>query len=98
MIAIRYSRNGMSYSNLKRENGKSSGWQHHGFALGAISMVRRGSRGLAMTAAILAMVPGLSCCCIAGLPLGIWSLIVLNNPDVKSSFQSHTQQEQPTTA
>jgi hypothetical protein len=39
-----------------------------------------------MTAAILAMIPCLSSCCIVGLPLGIWALVVLSKPEVKSEF------------
>jgi hypothetical protein len=35
---------------------------------------------------VVAMVPCLSPCCILGLPLGIWALIVLMKPEVKSSF------------
>lgn len=58
---------------------------------GGISMIRVGSRGLAMTGAILAMLPFMTCCCVAGLPIGIWSLILLNNADVKAAFQPPTQ-------
>jgi hypothetical protein len=45
------------------------------------------SFGLCMTASILAMIPCLSPCCILGLPFGIWALVVLNKPEVKSAFQ-----------
>jgi hypothetical protein len=47
---------------------------------------------LAILSSILIMVPGVTpcffCipCCIAGLPVGIWSLIVLLKPEVKSAF------------
>jgi hypothetical protein len=43
---------------------------------------------LALTSSVLIMVPCLSPCCVLGLPFGIWSLIVLNDPFVKSAFQS----------
>jgi len=43
------------------------------------------SYGLVMTASILAMVPW-SCCCCVGLPIGIWILVVLAKPEVKSAF------------
>jgi hypothetical protein len=36
---------------------------------------------------ILAMVPYLSLCCLLGLPIGIWALVVLFNPDVRAAFK-----------
>jgi len=54
--------------------------------LGAFKMLRLQSFGLAMTASILAMLP-CGPCCLAGIPIGIWALVVLNGPDVKDSFQ-----------
>jgi hypothetical protein len=54
--------------------------------LGALKMKKLESYGLSMTAAILAMIPCLSPCCILGLPFGIWALVVLNKPEVKSAF------------
>jgi predicted Zn finger-like uncharacterized protein len=51
--------------------------------VGASRMKQLKSFGLAMTAAILAMPCG---CCIAGIPIGIWCLIVINRPEVKDSF------------
>jgi hypothetical protein len=56
--------------------------------LGGIKMKNLQSRGLAVTASVLAMIPCLSPCCIVGLPIGIWSLVVLNDTDVKSSYMS----------
>jgi hypothetical protein len=46
------------------------------------------SYGLVMTAAILCMLPCFtpSCCCVFGLPIGIWTLVVLSKPEVKSAF------------
>lgn len=43
--------------------------------------------GLAMAASILVMVPCISPCCIIGLPMGIWSLIVLQKPEIKAAFR-----------
>jgi hypothetical protein len=43
--------------------------------------------GLAVAASILAMVPCISPCCIIGLPMGIWSLVILMRDDVKSAFK-----------
>jgi len=52
---------------------------------GAIKMKKLQSYGLAMTAAILGLLP-CSICCLAGLPIGIWALVALNKPGVKSAF------------
>ena len=52
---------------------------------GAMKMKKLQSRGLALAASIVAFLPLWSCCC-AGIPLGIWSLVVLNKPEVKASF------------
>ena len=45
------------------------------------------SWGLALAGTIVAMIPYLSPCCCIGLPVGIWSLVVLLNQDVKSAFR-----------
>ena len=42
---------------------------------------------LAIVASVLAMIPCISPCCIIGLPIGIWALVVLNKPEVKEAFQ-----------
>ena len=54
--------------------------------VGALKMMKRQNHGLAMTAAIIAMVPCVSPCCWVGLPIGIWALVVLSKPEVKDSF------------
>ncbi|HUJ44150.1 MAG TPA: GYF domain-containing protein [Opitutaceae bacterium] len=54
--------------------------------IGALRMQKLANYGLAMTAAIVAMVPCLSPCCVIGLPIGIWALVVLVKPEVKSQF------------
>lgn len=41
---------------------------------------------LAFVASILAMLPCVTPCCFLGLPFGIWALVVLNRPEVKSQF------------
>lgn len=54
---------------------------------GAIKMMRLESRSLAIAACIVAMLPvTVSCCCVLGLPFGIWALVVMNKPEVKSHF------------
>ena len=54
--------------------------------MGATKMRNLQSHQFAFTASILAMLPCVSPCCILGLPFGIWALVVLNKPEVKSAF------------
>jgi hypothetical protein len=42
--------------------------------------------GLCVAASIIAMIPCVSPCCIIGLPIGIWCLVVLTKPEVKAAF------------
>ncbi len=54
---------------------------------GGVKMLRLQARGLVMTAAILVMIPCFtSCCCLLGLPLGIWVIVLINKPEVRSQF------------
>lgn len=46
------------------------------------------NRTLVTVGSVLAMIPCLSPCCLIGLPIGIWALIVMNDPAVKGSFRS----------
>ncbi len=41
---------------------------------------------LCIAASIIAMIPCISPCCIVGLPIGIWCLVVLTKPEVKTAF------------
>ena len=52
----------------------------------ALKMKKLESYGVVMAGTIMAMLPCVSPCCILGLPFGIWSLVVLNQADVKGSF------------
>lgn len=54
--------------------------------LGAMKMKKLQSRGLAMAGAIIAIIPCLSCC-MYGVPVGIWALVVLMAADVKAAFR-----------
>ncbi|HZI33647.1 MAG TPA: DUF4339 domain-containing protein [Candidatus Binatia bacterium] len=54
--------------------------------MGAIKMQSLRSYEFCVTAAILAMLPCLTPCCIIGLPIGLWALLVLMKPEVKSQF------------
>jgi hypothetical protein len=53
---------------------------------GAQRMKKLESRGLAMASAVLAALPCISPCCIVGLPIGIWAITVLNDPQVKAVY------------
>ncbi len=54
--------------------------------LGALKMQQLKSHSFAFTVSILAMIPCLTPCCLLGLPFGIWALVILNKPEVKSQF------------
>ena len=56
--------------------------------MGALKMKKLKSYGMAMTSSILAMIPCLSwaACCLLGVGLGIWSIVVLNDVHVKNAF------------
>jgi len=43
---------------------------------------------LALTTSIVAVVPCFSPCCLVGIPLGIWSLVVLSDGWVKAGFEA----------
>lgn len=53
---------------------------------GAVRMMQGKQPGLAKIAAILAIIPVTSCCFVIGIPVGIWSLIVLAKPEVQAVF------------
>jgi hypothetical protein len=53
---------------------------------GGLKMRRLENYGLCVAASVLVMIPILSCCCIVGLPIGIWALVVISKPEVKSAF------------
>jgi hypothetical protein len=57
--------------------------------LGAIRMLLMRSYGLAVFASIVAAIPCLSPsgCCLLGEIVGIWSLVVLMDPDVREAFR-----------
>jgi hypothetical protein len=53
--------------------------------VGALKMRDLEAYGLARLSSVLAMVP-LSPAIVLGLPVGIWSLVVLNRPEVRAAF------------
>ena len=54
--------------------------------MGASKMKSLRSYGFALAAAILAMIPCISPCCLLGLPIGIWAIVILVKPEVKAAF------------
>jgi GYF domain 2 len=54
--------------------------------IGAMKMLSLRSYEFSMTAAIVAMLPCVTSCCFIGLPFGIWALVVMSKPEVKSHF------------
>jgi hypothetical protein len=45
------------------------------------------SYSLAMTASILSCIPCTNSCCCLGLPIGIWAIVVLIDPQIKVAFR-----------
>jgi len=58
---------------------------------GAYQMKTLKSYPLAMIASIVAMIP-CSCCCVVGLPVGVWAIVVLMRPAVKLGFEANRAQ------
>ncbi|HTL98657.1 MAG TPA: hypothetical protein VL181_07620 [Holophagaceae bacterium] len=54
--------------------------------MGGSKMKNLQGYGFVLTAAILAMIPCISPCCLLGLPIGIWAVVVLVKPEVKAAF------------
>lgn len=62
-------------------------WLAVGFVivLGAVKMQRLESYSLAITAGVLSVIPCTPCCALT-IPFGIWSLVVLLDPQVRAAF------------
>lgn len=54
--------------------------------MGAFKMLKLRSYEFAYAAAILSFLPCVSACCCLGLIFGIWAIVVLMKPEVKSQF------------
>jgi hypothetical protein len=54
---------------------------------GGLKMKNLESYPLAIAGSIVAIIPCIGSCCCIGIPIGIWSLIVLNKPEVKTAFR-----------
>lgn len=59
----------------------------------AVQMMTLKSWGMGVTGSVLAMINIGSCCCVAGLPIGIWSLMVLMSPEVMTVFSAMKEQQ-----
>jgi hypothetical protein len=60
-----------------------------GFIIFAATKMRNlESWGLSAGGAIVAMIPCISPCCLLGLPIGIWCLVILFDESVKEAFSS----------
>ena len=55
--------------------------------MGGLKMMQQRSWGLAMLAAIVALVPCIQGCCLLALPVGIYAIITLNDAEVKRGFR-----------
>ncbi len=53
---------------------------------GAVQMMQAKKYKVARAAAILVIIPFTSCCCLVGIPVGIWALVTLGKPEVKAAF------------
>jgi hypothetical protein len=57
--------------------------------LGGVRMLSLKNYGFAVLASVVTAVPCISpsACCIVGIVIGIWSVVVLMNPDVRGAFR-----------
>lgn len=57
---------------------------------GGALMLMRKIRGVGLAASVVAMLNVGNCCCVLGIPIGIWSLVILLQPDVKAAFDQNS--------
>lgn len=55
--------------------------------IGALRMMKLQSHGFAIATAIMMLIPCSNCCCFLNIGAGIWALVVLQKPEVKSEFE-----------
>jgi hypothetical protein len=53
----------------------------------ALEMKQLRSYPVCIAAAALAILPGCSPCCCLGIPLGVWTLVVITSPEVRAAFR-----------
>lgn len=49
-------------------------------------MLRLSAYPLAMTAAVVSLIPCATGCCVTGIPFAVWALVVLTRPEIKAAF------------
>jgi hypothetical protein len=59
--------------------------------LGGMKMRSVTGWGWAVVGAVVACIPGMSICCCAGLPIGIWAILALFGQDVRLAFTKVTE-------
>jgi hypothetical protein len=57
--------------------------------VGSIFMLTRKSYAMAMIGAIVTIISPGGCCCLVGMGVGIWSLVVLMKDEVQAEFKAH---------
>lgn len=55
--------------------------------IGALRMMKLQQHGFAIATAIMMLIPCGNCCCFLNIGAGIWALVVLQKPEVKSIFE-----------
>jgi hypothetical protein len=59
--------------------------------VGGRKMMRLSGLALPSISSVLAMVPcTIGCCCLLGIPVGIWSLVVLSRPSVRTVIEGRS--------
>lgn len=56
--------------------------------IGGIKMLQLSGPAFPTIGSVLALTPCIGCCCVPGLPIGIWALVVLNRPIVRAAMAS----------
>lgn len=59
--------------------------------VGGVQIMRISTWPLGLAAAIAAIINFGSCCCILGIPIGIWSIIILAQEDVRRLFDAKSK-------
>jgi hypothetical protein len=54
--------------------------------IGGVQMLSLSARPVCYAAAILSILPFTNCCCCLGCVFGVWAIVVMNLPDVRSGF------------
>lgn len=55
---------------------------------GGLQMKKLHNYYMVRNAAIVAAIPCLGPCCLLGIPFGIWAIVTLGRPEVRSAFES----------